>query len=102
MGRGARGGDGEAGVNDPRGILEEFAYASAKYRGARDESISANLDTESYRMTYRAKQETRGLCRSCKANAKPERKYCLRHLAMANERARRSFANARANLTGSS
>lgn len=82
-----------------RGILEEFAAASRAYRRApRPEGVSANLDVESLRVAYRSRHEHIGLCRSCRRNAKPGRKYCVAHLAKAGERARRSLKN----LVGSS
>ncbi len=77
-----------------RGILEEFVRSCDGFRDVRgqrfDLDVSANLDPECRRVAYRTKHEQVGLCRSCRMNAKPGRKYCLRHLALANERAVRS------------
>ncbi len=80
----------ERALNDPRGVLEEFVRSCDGFRGARDETVSMGLDPESRRKAYREKQEERGMCRSCKQSTKPGRRYCVAHLAKANERAVRS------------
>ncbi len=81
-------------MNDPRGILEEFAERAVAPSPVA-EGLDHNMEPEHLRARYRTKQESLGLCRSCTMNAKPGRKYCLTHLARANERARRSaLANA--------
>ncbi len=82
-------------MNDPRGILEEFVRSCDGFRDSRDPTVSPNLDFESRRIAYRQRQEMRGECRSCRQGAEPDRKYCARHLALANERARRSLASRR-------
>lgn len=86
-------------MNDPRGILEEFVRACDGFRDRREaqwDGAGALFDPETQRRAYRAKHEAEGICRSCTMRVNAGRKYCAGHLALANERARRSLSRRRA------
>lgn len=68
-------------------VLLYFEAAQALYEPpiATDEG-----GLEALRAAWRARQETRGLCRSCKTPAVPWKKSCAKHLETNRLRARRA------------
>lgn len=51
---------------------------------------------EALRRAWRARQVTRGLCRSCRTPADNDSSYCAKHRARNAERARASYARRKA------
>ena len=72
-----------------REVLEEFVAAQvmAVRRVSTDED-----DIEARRVAWRARQQLRGLCRSCRAPTVPGRRSCERHRKLNAARARAANA----------
>ena len=75
--------------NLAREVLEEFAAAAVPGHHHHERIDGDCLDTESARRCWVARQAAKGLCKSCRRNVKPGRKYCEKHLALASERMRK-------------